>query len=413
MNFEQLTKNELDGALRALLAESAPIGEVAHGVQKLLHELQVHQCELEIQNRTLRQAQDELEQSLQRYADLYDSLPIGYVTLAPKGRIIEANLTAAEMLGVARDQIIGSYLRQYIAAERASALAAHLDATLLLEGKQTIDTAFERSGKPPILVQISSRRHGSDSPVIRAALTDVTALKEAQRALEDIVAEQESFAYSISHDLRSPLLTISSFSKVLAEDGTALSAEERMDIVQRIGRAAGRMDELLQNLLEYSRVSRAQAKVEPLNIREIVTDVMVQLQGLISDSGAEIDVQASLPVALGSRTLFAQCVGNLLTNALKYSQKGRKPVIRITARETPRTVIFCVADEGIGIAPHHQERIFRIFERLHGLAEYPGTGIGLAIVRRAVERMRGRVWVESEEGKGSRFLMEVPKPEKG
>jgi signal transduction histidine kinase len=184
-----------------------------------------------------------------------------------------------------------------------------------------------------------------------------------------------------------------------------------MDIVQRIGRAAGRMDELLQNLLEYSRVSRAQAKVEPLNINEIVNDVVIQHQGLIDNSGAELHIQPGMPIVAGSRTLFGQAFGNLLTNALKYAQKGTKPVVRITARESDCTVIFCVADEGIGIAPHHQERIFRIFERLHGLAEYPGTGIGLAIVRRAVERMRGRIWVESQEGKGSRFLMELPKPE--
>lgn len=411
LDFHQLSGGELDETLRTLL-ETAPVGpDVGDRLQRLVHELQVQRCELEMQNRALREAQAELEHSVHRYADLYDSLPLGYLTLTPQGRIVEANRTAAEMLGMSREQLSGMYLRHFFSPADGVTLTAHLLKSAEHPDRQVAEVTLERRRTTPLPVQLSSHRTQLEEGVfVRMALTDVSELKEAQRVLRDMVAEQESFAYSISHDLRAPLLTISTFSKVLAEDVGELSSAESIDIVHRIRRAACRMDDLLQNMLEYSRVSRAQTRLEEVPLAEIVKDVLVQHQGVIKERQARIEVQEPLPSAGGARPLLSQVLSNLLTNALKYTPPDRQPVVRIGARETERTVVLRVEDEGIGIAPEHQERIFRMFERLHGVSEYPGTGIGLALVRRAAERMRGRVWVESQEGKGSCFYLELPKP---
>ena len=234
-------------------------------------------------------------------------------------------------------------------------------------------------------------------------------LKHAQRSLQEIVAEQENFAYSISHDLRAPLLTMRGFASMLLDDPGSFSPEQSREILGRINRAGARMDDLLLSLLEYTRVSRSDVPLGPLSLSEVVSDVLVQHRDLISESRAQLDVEEPLPAALGSTALLGQALGNLLTNAIKYTAKNQTPVVRIRARVTERTVIVTVADEGIGIAPENHERIFRIFERLHGVSAYPGAGIGLALVRRAADRMQGRVWVESEAGRGAQFHLELPR----
>jgi chemotaxis family two-component system sensor kinase Cph1 len=412
MDFTKLSRGELDEALRVLVS-SSPVGEdISDRLQQIVHELQVHRCELEMQNRALQDTQAELESSVHRYTDLYDSLPIGYVTLSPKGQIIEANHTAIAMLQGSRPRLDGKFLHTFMSEKDGERLAVHLATCLESDARQVTEVTLEVPEQRPIIVQLSSRRAqaGPDQGwCIRTAITDVSELKDAQRVLEDVIAEQESFAYSISHDLRAPLITITNFTALLLDGSIGSDPGEMRDTLDRIRRAGMRMDELLQNLLEYSRVSRAHAPMETLNLGDVIRDVLAQHQGLIEDQKAKVQVQDCGLNAYGSRTLCGQAIGNLLTNAIKYAKPGTVPTVTISVTEQSRSLVVCVADEGIGIPRHHFDRIFRIFERLHTQAVYPGTGIGLALVRRAAERMHGRVWVESEEGKGSRFFIELPK----
>ncbi|HUR59806.1 MAG TPA: ATP-binding protein [Opitutaceae bacterium] len=379
---------------------------------RLVGELQAQRGELEMQIRTLRETQAQLEGAVHRYVDLYDSLPIGYVTLTREGRIVEANRAAGEWLGVPREGLAGALLGDFLLAADAPRLPAYLETCAASRESQLFEATLAATGSKPIEVQISGRRADathSNEVLIGAALTNVSELKEAQRGLEEIVAEQENFAYSISHDLRAPLLTMRGFASMLLEDGVSFTSEQSREILGRINRAGARMDDLLLSLLNYTRVSRSDVPLGPMSLSEVVRDVLVQHRGSIAESRAQVDVEEPLPAAMGSTGLLGQVLGNLLTNALKYSAKDRTPVVRISARLTERTVILTVADNGIGIAPANHERIFRIFERLHGVSAYPGTGIGLALVRRAAERMNGRVWVESEEGRGAEFHLELPR----
>jgi signal transduction histidine kinase len=261
-------------------------------------------------------------------------------------------------------------------------------------------------------VQLSSRvAHSPDraEPQIRTTLTDISALKCTQQTLLEINREQESFSHSISHDLRAPLVTISNFSSLLLKDGGSKLDETTRDFAQRIHSAAVRMDLLLRDLLEYSRLSRAEIKTEVLDLAAVIDDVLAQHEGRIAETFAQVGVDRPLPNVLASRQPLSQAVANLLTNALKYAKPGKAPAIRIFAREGTTSTILTVADQGIGIAPEHHERIFKLFERLHTASTFPGTGLGLALARRAIERMGGRISVRSIVGEGSWFEIELPK----
>lgn len=169
------------------------------------------------------------------------------------------------------------------------------------------------------------------------------------------------------------------------------------------------MDTLIHDLLTYSRITHIELKLKPVSIEKVIKETLKQLELVISESGAEVRVSGPMPDILGHHATMVQVAVNLLSNSIKFVAHGKKPQVHIRAEERGKQVRLWVEDNGIGIPPEHHERIFRLFERLHGIEAYPGTGIGLAVVQKAVERMRGRVGVESEEEKGSRFWIELIK----
>jgi light-regulated signal transduction histidine kinase (bacteriophytochrome) len=244
--------------------------------------------------------------------------------------------------------------------------------------------------------------------MVGIALTDISELKRAEEELRQTNAEQEAFTYSISHDLRAPLITITNYSEFLVSEHGASLDPMAVDVLGRIQRAAQRMDAVLQNLLLYSRVGRAQIVISEVDLGSVVEEVLIQHHGLIHEAGAQVEISSSFPKVRASRDLLGQVFSNLLTNALKYVARGKRPEVWISSVVVGPEVVTTVADNGIGIAPVDHERIFHMFERLHGQSDYPGTGIGLAVVQRAVERMKGRIWVESESGRGSRFKVALP-----
>ena len=166
------------------------------------------------------------------------------------------------------------------------------------------------------------------------------------------------------------------------------------------------MDKLIQDLLTYSRLTRDLMPIENVELAPLVAEVLDRFEEEFRESGAHVDVNGPLPPVLAHRIALYQVISNLVSNAVKFVAPGTRPKVRICAQKKRGRVRLWVEDNGIGIAGEHQDRIFGVFQRLHSLAEYPGTGIGLAIVKRAVERMGGRVGVDSAAGKGSRFWIE-------
>jgi PAS domain S-box-containing protein len=368
--------------------------------------------DLELQHEVLRAAKDELERAVRRYADLYDNLPIGYVVVTSLGEVVCANPAALELLQESHAGIVGKAFGAYLDGTDARRFAAHVERCAESGSAEKLELTLELAAGASATVQVAMRapRLSEGEPRhVHLALTDITELKTAQRALEEIDREQEAFSYSISHDLRSPLVTISNYAGiVLSEHGEQIDSESR-GMLQRIESAAGRMEETLKGLLEYSALAREHLTFQTLDLTETVRDVLLEHRAAVQQSGAEIHVGVPMPTVRASRAALVRVLGQLLSNALKYRQPDQPPRVRITAESIERHVVIRMQDAGIGIEARHHERIFRIFERLHGYSRYPGSGIGLAIARRAVERMRGRIWVESELGKGSTFCVELPR----
>ncbi len=226
--------------------------------------------------------------------------------------------------------------------------------------------------------------------------------------LEAANKELEAFTYSVSHDLRAPLRAMEGFSQALLEDYADRLDPVGQDYAHRIAAAAQHMDTLIQDLLAYSRLSRIEIKLRPVMLEGVVQEALSLLTPEIQEKSAQVTVERPLPRLVGHHATLVQVVGNLLSNAIKFVAPGVKPHVRVWAEECAEWVRLWVEDNGIGIAAEHHELIFRIFERLHGVETYPGTGVGLAIVRKGVERLGGRVGVESEPGRGSRFWVELP-----
>lgn len=243
-------------------------------------------------------------------------------------------------------------------------------------------------------------------------------LEQAHRATEEEVErrtadlqrknkELDEFTYVASHDLQEPVRKLISFSKLLEQDvGDTLNERATRDL-QFIVQAASRMRDLIQDLLALSRTGRAAMKVEPVALDDCVSRALDALELRIRESQATID-RDELPELAVDKTLITQLYQNLLGNALKFIPKDRQPRIRLSAARRGDLWELGVEDNGIGIKSEYAERIFKPFQRLHGRGEYEGTGIGLAICKKAIERHGGDIWVESQPGEGSSFKFTIP-----
>ncbi|HKP96932.1 MAG TPA: chemotaxis protein CheB [Fibrobacteria bacterium] len=234
---------------------------------------------------------------------------------------------------------------------------------------------------------------------------------ERQQAEENLlasVAELESFSYSVSHDLRAPLRAMQGVAEALQEDYRDRLDEIGRDYTQRIVAAAHRMDTLILDLLNYSRLGKAESDPQMLSLDQVAASVLAQLEKEIRDGGAAVDVRSPLGEVRSNRTLVEKALLNLVSNGIKFNVPGSSPRVTIRPEKRDGALRLWVEDNGIGIDPEHHDRIFRLFERLNGMERYPGTGIGLAIVRKSIESLGGRVGVESQPGKGSRFWFELP-----
>jgi PAS domain S-box-containing protein len=243
-------------------------------------------------------------------------------------------------------------------------------------------------------------------------------VQERTQALEEVNHELEAFSYSVAHDLRAPLRAIQGFAQVIVEDYKDVLDTPGKDYIYRVAASAEHLDALVQDLLTYSRLGRTAIHPQPVNLNRLIDNVLSDLKPAITSTGAQVEVASHLPVVQGQRGVLRQVVTNLIDNAIKFVVPGERPQVRLWAEVkflSPgshggqgATVRLWVEDQGIGVAPEHQSRIFAAFERLHGVESYSGTGIGLAIVRRGIQRIGGEVGVEAELGQGSRFWLDLP-----
>ena len=512
-----------------------------------LHELRVHQIELEMQNEELRRAQAELDAARARYFDLYDLAPVSYCTVSEQGLILEANLTAATLLGVARWALIKQPISRFILPEDQDIYYRHrkqlfetsepqgcelrmvnkdgttfwawLEVTVaqdadgafvcrvmlsdITERRKAEDALRESEGQlrasmedapdgvylndlagnflygnrkteeiigyrreeiigknmmelnllPPdglakaaellqdnirgkstgpdeltlnkkdgnhIIVEINTslvRRHGQ--PVVIGFVRDITERKRAEEAvrrkakeLQEKNDELNRFTYAVSHDLRSPLVTIRTFQGQLEQDLRSQDAARIEMDLGYIRNAADKMSRLLDELLRLSRVGRIMNPSEEAPLQAVVKEALDLVAGRITARGVQVDLTEEPVVVTGDRTRLVEVFMNLVDNAAKFMGDQPAPRVEIGVEQVGEELALFVRDNGIGIDPRLQPMLFGLFHKLDPGSE--GTGIGLALVRRIVEVHGGRIWVESEgPGKGTTFRFTLAKTRRG
>lgn len=228
----------------------------------------------------------------------------------------------------------------------------------------------------------------------------------ANQALHRSNEELEQFAYVASHDLQEPLRIVASYSELLAQRYAGKLDEKADKYIRYAVDAARRMQALINDLLAYSRLSSKAKPLEPTDVNLVVDQAIANLKVLIRKSEVEL-TREDFPTVMADRIQMTQLFQNIIGNAIKF-RGPEPPRVHISVEVGNAEWVFCVSDNGIGIEPQYHRRIFEIFQRLHGREEYGGTGIGLSIVKKIVERHGGRVWVASEPGKGTRFSFTIP-----
>ncbi len=378
-------------------------------VDSLIHELQVHQIELEIQNEELRHSRADLEKLNEKYYDLYNFAPVGYFTLNATTTITEINTTGANLLGFDKNGLIKTLFRWYIAPKYSEKFMYHRKQAIETGAKQVFDLGLIRKNGIIFYAHVEMVPQFNHETTFKVAVVDITERKKTEDELKRSNDELQQFAYVASHDLQEPLRTISSFTQLLERRYRGNLDEDADEFIDYIVEAAQRMQQMILDLLEYSRVVTKSGEFRAFDTNEALNEALFYLKGLIEECHVEL-THDKLPKMVADKVQITKVFQNLISNAIKFSKPNEPPQIHISSKkdENKNEYIFSVQDNGIGMDSQYAERIFTIFQRLHTIDEYQGTGIGLSIVKRIIERHGGRIWVESELGKGSTFYFTIP-----
>ncbi|MDW7772181.1 MAG: ATP-binding protein [Desulfobulbaceae bacterium] len=380
--------------------------------------------------RSLRRVRAGLENSPGRYADLYDNAPAGCFILDPDGRITSLNPASASMLGKERAGLVGKYFRDLVVKDDREIYHQHFEGVIREKGIRNADLRLAVDNGAQLHVRLASLAVSNDvgeTAEVRTIVTDITDLKTIEletikhiRKLQKTLQQQLSinnnlrrsnedllhFAYIVSHDLQEPLRTVASFVQLLQRRYEQLLDAKGHTFMEHIVEGTCYMQRLLNDLLSYSRVGGEDIARKPVSLQHVLEEIKSSFSEKIKESEAEI-TSDDLPVVQGDEVLFSTLMQNLISNSLKY--RGREvPRIHVSASHGKDQWLICIRDNGIGIDPRYAEQIFLIFHRLHQRNEYDGTGIGLAICKKIVERHGGRIWVESQPGRGSVFYFTIP-----
>ncbi len=361
-----------------------------------------------------RQAEEALRQSEARYSSLFHNSHAVMLLIDPAdGQIVDANQAACAFYGYDEAQIKAMRITQINTLSPEQVRQAMQRAR---DGRQR---AFEfrhrlASGEVRDVETYSGTIQIQGRDLLYSIVHDVTARKDAEHARHQLTAELtrsnqdlEQFAYVASHDLREPLRMITGFMGLLKERYGEQVGEEGREFISYAVDGAERMQGLLSGLLEYSRVTTQRRQPEPVAMGEAFDIALANLWQSVQDTGAEVSAD-ELPTVRADPTQMAQLLQNLIANGLKFRRPDVPPRVHVGVQRQQGQWQFCVSDNGIGIEPTQAERVFVIFQRLHTRDQYEGSGIGLAICKKIVERHGGQIWVQSTPGEGSTFYFALP-----
>jgi PAS domain S-box-containing protein len=350
---------------------------------------------------------------------LFHAAPDGLVVIDASGAIIVVNDQTEKLFGYAHNELLGVPVEELLPESLREVHTHHRAEYLRDPSTRSMGVGLELYGvrkdasRFPVDINLSSLHAGPDTLVI-ASVRDVTGRKRAELLLEANRSELErsnldlaSFAYVASHDLQEPLRMVSSYVQLLADRYRGKLDPDADEFIRFAVDGVQRMQTLIRDLLDYSQVGTAELALVAIDTNELIADTLSSLELVINDTHAQITV-GPLPTITADPTQLGQVFQNLISNALKFTAPGVVPRIRFSAARGGDNWRFSVEDNGIGIDAVYAERIFAPFKRLHGLGEYPGAGLGLSVCKRAVERLGGRIWVETAPDGGSTFSFTIP-----
>jgi len=413
--FELLRKKAEELLKKRTISPDSPRSEVE--ILKLIHELEVHQIELELQNEELTAAKNQQQEAAAKYIDLYDYAPTGYFTLSKNGQITKLNYRGAAILGKPRPELLSRHFRTFITEEAKSHFNQFLKEIFENETKQTCETTVAGNGDSPTWVHITGKItadrehcHINATDITRLKLTEAELTKAKEKA-EENDRLKSAFLANMSHEIRTPMNGILGFTELLKDP--KLKGKQQKEYIRIIEKSGEHLLTIINDIINISKVESGQMEISisTTNINEQIEYLYHFFMPEIKKKGILFSFQNSLPneeafVKTDQDKVDAILI-NLTKNAIKFTQTG---AIEMGYEKKGSYLEFFVKDTGIGISEDKSEIIFERFRHSHDLSilKQEGAGLGLSISRAYVEMLGGKIWVKSEPGKGSTFYFTIP-----
>lgn len=373
-------------------------------------------------------AEEKLKDSDAGFRNIFEHATIGILVLDSDGVISMINSHAEKLFGYNNHELIGKKIEQLIPhhirdnhESLRKSYFHHPSTKIMGEG---LDLLAQRKDGSEFPVEISLSHYKADNQILAMAfVSDISSRKEAQRKerenlihleykvqertadLKRVNEELESFSYSVSHDLRAPLRAINGFAEALSQDYGDQLDDEANRFLGRISANSLKMGQLIDDLLEFSRMNRKKTKFQQVNLEVIISKIIKEL---FPESSKFINL-GKLPTIIGDSEMLEQVFINLISNAIKYSSKEKRQKIEISSKENAGEFIISIQDNGVGFDEQYENKLFKVFQRLHGDADFEGTGVGLALCNKIIKVHHGEIWAESVINEGSIFHVKFKK----
>jgi len=365
-----------------------------------------------------------LERSLKEISDLYNNAPCGYHSLDKDGKFVMVNDTELKWLGYAKEEMIGKKIFDIFTPKSQKIFQVEFPQFKEKGYVKDLDLELIRKDGSmfPIILNATALKDTEGNYMMsRSTTVDITerkrigkeleklnrSLKLRTEELEAVNRELEAFSYSVSHDLKAPLRSVDGFSRILEEDYAGKFDDEGRRLLKVIRDSAKDMGQLISDLLDFSRMSRKDLHKTNINMNDLVRESYSKLENELKGRVVSLDLR-ELPEAFGDYAMIHEVFANLIANAFKFTRHAKVALVKVEGRTEGDEVIFTVRDNGVGFDMEYKDKLFCVFQRLHSAAEFEGTGIGLALVQRIIQRHGGRVWAEGKIGEGAEFSFSLP-----